>query len=170
PLRLPVASRAGRTAPVALSSQLQINHVSVRGTALDVARHIKYPVLDLFGGADPGIPPEQVQAILDLRLQKLTGLEHEKLIEEYQEKLAEIAEYLNILGDPEKLKAVIRGELEQALAAGFDPKRMSFAGPAKTRAELEAAVSAGVGCISTESTRELLECASAARVTGVRAS
>ncbi|MDX9874948.1 MAG: DNA topoisomerase (ATP-hydrolyzing), partial [Spongiibacteraceae bacterium] len=50
---------------------------------------------------------EQVQAILDLRLQKLTGLEHEKLLEEYQTKLDEIAEYLHILASPEKLKAVI---------------------------------------------------------------
>ncbi|MDB6062053.1 MAG: gyrase subunit [Verrucomicrobiaceae bacterium] len=67
---------------------------------------------------------EQVQAILDLRLQKLTGLEHEKLIEEYQEKLLEIAEYLEILGDTERLKAVIRGELEQ-IAADFGDKRRS---------------------------------------------
>jgi DNA gyrase subunit A len=69
------------------------------------------------------LSPEQVQAILDLRLQKLTGLEHEKLIEEYQEKLAEIAEYLNILADPEKLKAVIRGELEQIVADFGDERR-----------------------------------------------
>ncbi len=69
------------------------------------------------------LSPEQVQAILDLRLQKLTGLEHEKLIEEYQEKLAEIAEYLSILADPEKLKAVIRGELEQVAADFGDDRR-----------------------------------------------
>ena len=69
------------------------------------------------------LSPEQVQAILDLRLQKLTGLEHEKLIEEYQEKLVEIAEYLSILADPEKLKAVIRGELEQISADFGDDRR-----------------------------------------------
>ncbi len=69
------------------------------------------------------LSPEQVQAILDLRLQKLTGLEHEKLIEEYQEKLEEIAEYLSILADPEKLKAVIRGELEQVAADFGDERR-----------------------------------------------
>src|SRR5690606_18496970 len=66
---------------------------------------------------------EQVQAILDLRLQKLTGLEHEKLLEEYQQKLTEIAEYLGILSDPEKLKAVIRGELEQIMADFGDARR-----------------------------------------------
>ena len=69
------------------------------------------------------LSPDQVQAILDLRLQKLTGLEHGKLIEEYQEKLVEIAEYLSILGNPEKLKAVIRGELEQIVNDFGDERR-----------------------------------------------
>jgi len=69
------------------------------------------------------LSPEQVQAILDLRLQKLTGMEHEKLLEEYQEKLAEIAEYLSILADPEKLKGVIRGEMEQVAADFGDERR-----------------------------------------------
>lgn len=58
------------------------------------------------------LSPAQAQAILDLRLQKLTGLEHEKLIEEYQVKLTEIAEYLEILGSAERLMEVIREELE----------------------------------------------------------
>ena len=69
------------------------------------------------------LSPEQVQAILDLRLQKLTGLEHEKLISEYQEKLNEIAEYLNILGDSDRLKAVIREELEAVRAEYGDARR-----------------------------------------------
>ena len=51
------------------------------------------------------------------------------------------------------------GELEQALLAGFEPGRLSFAGPAKTAAELERAIEAGVGCISVESQREIDECA-----------
>ncbi|HET6314158.1 MAG TPA: dienelactone hydrolase family protein, partial [Chloroflexia bacterium] len=45
------------------------------GTALDRAAHVKYPVLGLFGGADPGIPPEQV-AELDGRLGQ-TGVPHD---------------------------------------------------------------------------------------------
>ncbi|MBB3046778.1 DNA gyrase subunit A [Litorivivens lipolytica] len=69
------------------------------------------------------LSPAQVQAILELRLQKLTGLEHEKLLGEYQEKLAEIAEYLTILGDPEKLKTVIREELEAVKAEYGDERR-----------------------------------------------
>jgi DNA gyrase subunit A len=61
------------------------------------------------------LSPAQAQAILELRLHRLTGLEHEKLLNEYQEKLREIADYLEILGDPERLKAVIRGELEEVV-------------------------------------------------------
>ena len=57
------------------------------------------------------LSPQQAQAILDLRLQKLTGLEHEKLIEEYQLKLTEIKGHLDILGSPELLLQVIRDEL-----------------------------------------------------------
>ncbi|MGM3191916.1 DNA topoisomerase (ATP-hydrolyzing) subunit A [Dickeya dadantii subsp. dieffenbachiae] len=53
----------------------------------------------------------QAQAILDLRLQKLTGLEHEKLLDEYKELLAQIAELLFILCSPERLMEVIREEL-----------------------------------------------------------
>lgn len=58
------------------------------------------------------LSPAQAQAILDLRLHRLTGLEHEKLLAEYQEKLEQIAEYLEILGNPARLMAVIREELE----------------------------------------------------------
>ena len=58
------------------------------------------------------------------------------------------------------------GELEQALAAGYDPVRLSFAGPGKSGSELERAVEVGVGCISVESLRELEACAGIARRTG----
>ncbi len=58
------------------------------------------------------LSPAQAQAILDLRLHRLTGLEHEKLLNEYHEKLREIADFLEILGDPDRLKLVIREELE----------------------------------------------------------
>ncbi|MGL5370977.1 MAG: DNA topoisomerase (ATP-hydrolyzing), partial [Plesiomonas shigelloides] len=49
---------------------------------------------------------QQAQAILDLRLHKLTGLEHEKLLDEYKELLAQIAELLHILQSPERLMEV----------------------------------------------------------------
>ncbi len=65
-----------------------------------------------------GLTPEgyrltetQAQAILDLRLQKLTGLEQDKIISEFQELLDRIAELLEILSSSERLMAVIREEL-----------------------------------------------------------
>ncbi|MEQ3694507.1 MAG: DNA gyrase subunit A [Thalassolituus sp.] len=69
------------------------------------------------------LSPAQAQAILDLRLQKLTGLEHEKLISEYQVKLEEIAEYLEILGSSERLMQVIREELEAIREEYGDERR-----------------------------------------------
>lgn len=61
------------------------------------------------------------------------------------------------------------GELEQAILAGFDGSQMSFAGPAKTNAELELAIRADVGCISVESIREIEACAQIGRQLGKRA-
>ncbi len=54
----------------------------------------------------------QAQAILELRLHRLTGMEHDKLLAEYVEKLEQIAGYLEILANPERLMSVIREELE----------------------------------------------------------
>ncbi|MBK8689401.1 MAG: alanine racemase [Betaproteobacteria bacterium] len=62
------------------------------------------------------------------------------------------------------------GELAQALVAGYDPRALSFAGPAKTPAELREAVLQSVGCISVESIRELRECIQVARQVGRKAS
>ncbi|MEP5766325.1 MAG: DNA gyrase subunit A [Halieaceae bacterium] len=69
------------------------------------------------------LSPAQAQAILELRLHRLTGLEHEKLIQEYQEKLTEIAGYLEILSDPERLKQVIREELQEVVESYGDERR-----------------------------------------------
>lgn len=54
---------------------------------------------------------QQAQAILDLRLQKLTGLEHEKLLDEYKELLEQIGALILILTNPDRLMEVIREEL-----------------------------------------------------------
>ena len=58
------------------------------------------------------LTPPQAQAILDLRLHKLTGLEHEKILSEYKALLEVIAELLYILATPSRLMEVIREELE----------------------------------------------------------
>lgn len=69
------------------------------------------------------LSPEQAQAILELRLHRLTGLEHEKLLAEYQEKLDAIKEYLHILGDGDRLISVIREELESVRDSFGDERR-----------------------------------------------
>lgn len=57
------------------------------------------------------LSPEQAQAILDMRLQRLTGLEQEKIVNEYQHLLVMIHDLLAILADPARLMQVIRAEL-----------------------------------------------------------
>ena len=54
----------------------------------------------------------QAQAILELRLHRLTGLEQDKIRSEYEEKLIQIAELIEILENPDRLREVIREELE----------------------------------------------------------
>ncbi|OUL56816.1 DNA topoisomerase (ATP-hydrolyzing) subunit A [Pseudoalteromonas ulvae] len=66
---------------------------------------------------------QQAQAILELRLHRLTGLEHEKILGEYQELLELIAELLHILSSPERLLEVIREELELAKEQYGDERR-----------------------------------------------
>src|SRR5690625_2472497 len=54
---------------------------------------------------------EQAQAILDMRLQRLTGLERDKIENEYNDLIARIAELKAILADEEKVLEIIREEL-----------------------------------------------------------
>jgi DNA gyrase subunit A len=69
------------------------------------------------------ISEQQAQAILDLRLHKLTGLEHEKILSEYQTLLDLIAELLYILANPERLMEVIRDELVEIKEQYGDERR-----------------------------------------------
>lgn len=69
------------------------------------------------------LSPEQAQAILELRLHRLTGLEHEKLLSEYQEILNLIGELIRILTNPARLMEVIREELEAVKAEFGDARR-----------------------------------------------
>ncbi|RUO35030.1 DNA topoisomerase (ATP-hydrolyzing) subunit A [Aliidiomarina soli] len=72
----------------------------------------------------------QAQAILELRLHKLTGLEHEKILGEYKELLERIAEYLHILSSAERLMEVIEEELEQVKAEFGDERRTELSAAA----------------------------------------
>lgn len=58
-----------------------------------------------------GLSEKQSQAILDMRLQRLTGLERDKILEEQANVLVAIAEYTRILGDHSALMALIKDEL-----------------------------------------------------------
>ena len=74
------------------------------------------------------LSPEQAQAILDLRLHRLTGLEHEKLINDYTELLRQIADYLDILENEPRLLSVVRDEMEQVLKEYGDERRTEIVG------------------------------------------
>ena len=69
------------------------------------------------------ISPEQARDILDLRLHRLTGMEHEKIIEEFHQKLTEIAGYQEILGDSQILMDLIKNELEEIQEEFGDERR-----------------------------------------------
>ncbi len=73
-------------------------------------------------GNEYRLSEEQTQAILDLRLHQLTGLEQDKILAEYKDLLELIDYLLSILRNPERLMAVIRGELT-ALAEQFGDDR-----------------------------------------------
>jgi DNA gyrase subunit A len=69
------------------------------------------------------LSPDQAQAILDLRLHRLTGLEHDKLLGEYKALIETIGELLNILSNPDRLMEVIREELEEVRDTFGDARR-----------------------------------------------
>lgn len=66
---------------------------------------------------------EQAQAILEIRLHRLTAMEQDKLIEDYQGVLDEIADLLDILGSHERLQSVIREELGEIRKDYGDERR-----------------------------------------------
>ena len=78
-----------------------------------------------YGLTDQGyqLSPEQAQAILELRLHRLTALEQDKILNEFEALLAEIMDLLDILGSPERLMAVIRDELVEIKAQFGDKRR-----------------------------------------------
>ncbi|MEX0448481.1 DNA gyrase subunit A [Spiribacter sp. 221] len=65
----------------------------------------------------------QAQAILDLRLHRLTGLEQDKIVDEYRQILDTIADLLDILGSSDRLMQVIREELEEIRERYGDDRR-----------------------------------------------
>jgi len=65
----------------------------------------------------------QAQAILELRLQRLTGLEQDKIVVEYKEVMTQIADLLDILARPERITSIIGEELNAVKAQFGDARR-----------------------------------------------
>ncbi|MCG6969486.1 MAG: DNA gyrase subunit A [Gammaproteobacteria bacterium] len=78
-----------------------------------------------FGLTEDGyrLTEEQAQAILDLRLHRLTGLEQDKIFEEYKELLDKIQDLIEILQDPDRLMRVIKEELIEMREQYGDKRR-----------------------------------------------
>ena len=65
----------------------------------------------------------QSQAILDMRLRRLTGLERDKIQSEYDELIALIADLADILAKPERVAQIIKDELDEVKRKFGDPRR-----------------------------------------------
>ena len=78
-----------------------------------------------FGFSEQGyrLSDAQAQAILELRLQRLTGLEQDKIVGEYKEVMTKIADLLDILAKPERITEIIVGELTGILEQFGDARR-----------------------------------------------
>ncbi|MBU6305548.1 MAG: DNA gyrase subunit A [Betaproteobacteria bacterium] len=70
-------------------------------------------ISEAFGLKSDGYKLSEIQAneILQMRLQRLTGLEQDKIVQEYKEVIEKIADLLNILATPARITAIISGEL-----------------------------------------------------------
>lgn len=79
---------------------------------------------------------KQAQAILDMRLQRLTGLEREKLENEYKELLEKIAYFKNVLSNEKMVLEIIEGELEE-IKRKYGDKRRSQIVEDDTKIEIE---------------------------------
>ncbi len=106
--------------------------------AADVA-----PFIELI--AEPGrrvadgvyyLSEEQAKAILDLRLQRLTGLEREKIVAELQQIVEQIRDFLGILASRERVLAIIRDEF-QKMKADFGAPRATEIGESEIEQDIE---------------------------------
>ncbi len=72
----------------------------------------------------------QAQAILEMRLQRLTGLEREKILDEYREIIKEMTRLRAILGSEELVRGIIREETQKLADTFADPRRTEIVGQA----------------------------------------
>ncbi|MGL6196416.1 MAG: DNA gyrase subunit A [Thermoguttaceae bacterium] len=83
------------------------------------------------------LTPVQADAILRMTLGHLVNLEQERLGDEYRELLKEIGEYLKILGDEQKIREMIREDLEEIKRKHGDKRRTEINGQEATNIDLE---------------------------------
>lgn len=97
----------------------------LRRAMIDAAAFRPEALAAEFGLSNQGyrLSDAQAQAILDLRLQRLTGLEQEKIVSEYREILDKIRDLLDILANPERITTIITEELTAIKDQFGDPRR-----------------------------------------------
>ncbi|MBN2647603.1 MAG: DNA gyrase subunit A [Thiotrichales bacterium] len=74
-------------------------------------------------GAIYKLSPVQAQSILEMRLHRLTGLEQDKILAEYRDLILKIAEFLEILRNPDRLTEVVKTELQEVVESFGDVRR-----------------------------------------------
>jgi DNA gyrase subunit A len=99
-----------------------VPHMLERAGGISTRPDGESPPLGIVASGGYRLTEVQAQAILDMRLHRLTGLEQEKVIAEYEELLTLIRDLSDILARPERLLEVIRNELE-AIRDSYSDKR-----------------------------------------------
>jgi DNA gyrase subunit A len=92
--------------------------------AAEAARPVGLPADFGLTTAGYRLSDAQAQAILELRLARLTGLEQDKIVAEYKDVMAQIADLLDILAKPDRVTAIVHDELS-AIREQFADKRRS---------------------------------------------
>ncbi len=101
--------------------RIALNHIDEVINTIRASRTVeiaKNALMEKFG-----LSEKQAQAILDMRLQRLTGLERDKLEEEYKELLEKIAYLKGVLADERKVLQIIKDELTEMRQKFADPRR-----------------------------------------------
>ena len=101
-----------------------LDHIDEIVAIIRAAKNVEEAKLNLISRF--GFSDVQAQAIVDMRLRALTGLERERLENEYNDLLAKIAYYKEILGNENKLLSVIQEELDTIAERYGDDRKTEF--------------------------------------------
>ena len=120
------ASPSPAEAKVALTARVwrsgAVPEMLARAGAISTRPDGEQPPLGIVDGGYQ-LTEQQAQAILDMRLNRLTGLEQDKIVAEYQELLTQIIALSDILARPARLLEVIKAELQQLIETFGDKRR-----------------------------------------------